>query len=83
MKTSTDRTRADAPTRLTASAPRLHFELHGPRDGASARHTFVLAHALGCDLTMWDALAAHLARQGRVLRYDQRGHGGSQAPPGP
>ena len=83
MKTSSDRTRADAPMRLTASAPRLHFELQGPRDAASARHTFVLAHALGCDLTMWDALAAYLARQGLVLRYDQRGHGGSQAPPGP
>jgi 3-oxoadipate enol-lactonase len=73
---------ADEPVSgFTSSAPRLHYELRGA--GASARPTFVLAHALGCDLTMWDALAQHLAEQGRVLRYDQRGHGGSEAPPGP
>ncbi|WP_298234050.1 3-oxoadipate enol-lactonase [uncultured Azohydromonas sp.] len=69
----------DAVTRTT---PRLHYRIDGPRD-AQAPLTFVLAHALGCDLTMWDALARHLAAQGRVLRYDQRGHGGSEAPQGP
>lgn len=70
-------------TGLTASAPRLRYDIQGPRDGGPARHTFVLAHALGCDLTMWDTLANHLAPHGRVVRYDQRGHGGSEAPPGP
>ncbi|MDZ5456326.1 3-oxoadipate enol-lactonase [Azohydromonas lata] len=68
---------------LTRSAPRLHYVLEGPGDGRAARRTFVLAHALGCDLTMWDALAAHLATHARVLRYDQRGHGRSPAPGGP
>jgi 3-oxoadipate enol-lactonase len=43
----------------------------------------MLAHALGCDSTMWDGLARHLAQHARVLRYDQRGHGGSDAPAGP
>jgi len=69
--------------RLTTSAPRMRYDIQGPRDGGLARHTFVLAHALGCDLTMWDALAHHLAEHGRVVRYDQRGHGGSEAPAGP
>ena len=67
----------------TQSRPRLHYRVEGPRDGEPPRHTFVLAHALGCDLTMWDTLAPHLAEHGRVLRYDQRGHGGSEAAPGP
>lgn len=31
---------------------------------------------------MWDVLAHELAREHRVLTYDQRGHGGSDAPPG-
>ena len=77
----------NAVTGLTTSAPRLRYDVRGPRershDGGPAHHTFVLAHALGCDLTMWDALAHHLAEHGRVVRYDQRGHGGSEAPPGP
>jgi len=70
-------------TGLTGSTPRLRYGLQGPRDGGPAQHSFVLAHALGCDSSMWDALAQHLAGHGRVLRYDQRGHGGSEAPPGP
>jgi 3-oxoadipate enol-lactonase len=67
----------------TRSAPRLHYRVDGPRHGQAAHRTFVLAHALGCDLTMWDALAESLAEHGRVVRYDQRGHGRSDAPAGP
>ncbi|MFZ5549560.1 MAG: 3-oxoadipate enol-lactonase [Pseudomonadota bacterium] len=70
-------------TGLTTSAPRLRYDTQGPRLGHPAHQTFVLAHALGCDLTMWDGLAHHLAEHGRVVRYDQRGHGGSEAPAGP
>lgn len=73
----------NAVTGLTTSAPRLRYDVQGPRDGGPAHETFVLAHALGCDLTMWDALAHHLAERGRVVRYNQRGHGGSEAPAGP
>lgn len=71
----------EAVSAFTTGTPRLHYELRGA--GGAARPTFVLAHALGCDLTMWDALADHLAEHGRVVRYDQRGHGGSEATPGP
>lgn len=67
----------------SAGAPRLHHDLQGPLDGGAARLTFVLSHALGCDLTMWDGLAGHLAQHARVVRYDQRGHGASEAPAGP
>lgn len=41
-----------------------------------------LSHSLTCDLTMWDDLAAVLAPDFTVLRYDTRGHGSSSAPAG-
>lgn len=37
--------------------------------------TVVLVNSLGCDLRIWDGVAAHLAEEARVLRYDKRGHG--------
>ena len=42
----------------------------------------VLSHALGCDLSMWDGVAAALQGDYTVLRYDQRGHGRSAAAAG-
>lgn len=73
----------DAPTTLTSGTPRLRYMVQGPQDGGPTRLTFVLSHALGCNLSMWDALAADLAQHARVVRYDQRGHGGSDASAGP
>ncbi|HEY1392825.1 MAG TPA: 3-oxoadipate enol-lactonase [Methylibium sp.] len=67
----------------TASRPALHYTLREPRNGQAPRHTIVLAHALGCDLMMWDALANTLAADCRVISFDARGHGGSDAPAGP
>jgi 3-oxoadipate enol-lactonase len=64
----------------TASAPALHYSVREPRNGKAPRHTVVLSHALGCDLTMWDALANELALENRVIAYDHRGHGSSDAP---
>lgn len=65
------------------SAPRLHHVIESPPAG-QVRGTVMLSHALGCDLHMWDGLSARLLAQGfRVLRYDQRGHGHSETPPGP
>lgn len=43
----------------------------------------VLIHGVGMDLTMWDALAAHLRPSHRIIRYDMLGHGASQKPAGP
>src|SRR3954463_10081518 len=57
--------------------PQLHFT----REGRGP--TVVLAHALGCDLSMWDETAKELARGFTVLRYDHRGHGRSEAVAGP
>jgi len=64
----------------TASSPVLHYSVREPRTSKAPRHTVVLSHALGCDLTMWDALANTLAADCRVIAYDHRGHGSSDAP---
>lgn len=67
----------------TVSSPRLRYSVREPGNGGAPRHTVVLSHALGCDMDMWDGLANHLALDCRVICYDHRGHGGSDAPPGP
>jgi 3-oxoadipate enol-lactonase len=69
-------------THHTFSTPQLKVALQG------AGMPVVLSHALGLDMGMWEDLAAHLASGAsgiacEVLRYDQRGHGGSAAPAGP
>lgn len=43
----------------------------------------VLSHSLGCNLHMWDEQARVLSAHHRVLRFDTRGHGKSDAPFGP
>jgi len=52
-------------------------------DGPADAPVVVMAHALGATLELWDAPAAALAGRYRLLRYDARGHGGSEVPPGP
>lgn len=59
------------------SVPRLNFVRQGQGP------VVVLSHALGCDLGMWDGVAAALQDRYTVLRYDHRGHGRSEAVPGP
>jgi 3-oxoadipate enol-lactonase len=51
--------------------------------GDPAGAPLVFANALGTDLRVWDAVLRHLPPGVRVLRYDKRGHGLSDAPPPP
>jgi 3-oxoadipate enol-lactonase len=67
----------------TRSSPALFATVREPRNGLTPRHTVVCSHALGCDGSMWDDLATQLADTHRVICYDHRGHGRSDAPPGP
>jgi len=59
------------------SGARLFHRVSGTGDPV------VLVHAIGCDHTMWDALAAALAPAHRVIRVDVRGHGQSPVTPRP
>ncbi|CAN7400541.1 alpha/beta fold hydrolase [Trinickia sp. LjRoot230] len=51
-------------------------------DGAAHLPTLVLSNSIGTTLEMWDGEVPELAKHFRVLRYDMRGHGASDAPPG-
>lgn len=63
---------------IVANGVRLHFRLEG--DPASP--PVVLVHPLGADLGLWDKLVPLLTPWARVLRYDLRGHGGSETTTG-
>ncbi len=59
---------------VTANHLTLHYSLTGP-EGAPV---VVFSNSLGTTLRMWDEVAGEVAKTYRVLRYDTRGHGGSQ-----
>lgn len=62
---------------------RVPIGSHELRVDASGRGAPLLAlHGLVDTLEIWDPVAAPLAARGRLLRFDQRGHGQSGAPPG-
>jgi 3-oxoadipate enol-lactonase len=52
-------------------------------EGPSGAPVVTLTHPLGVTLALWDDHVAALTNRYRVLRYDVRGHGGSEIPPGP
>lgn len=52
-------------------------------DGADAAPALLLSNSLSSDLTMWDDQVPAWSRHFRVVRYDSRGHGASQASPPP
>src|SRR5262245_37838285 len=51
-------------------------------EGAESAPWLVLSNSLACNLAMWDPQAAALKNKLRILRYDQRGHGKTEAPAG-
>jgi 3-oxoadipate enol-lactonase len=62
---------------VTANGLRAHVELAG-KDAAP---TLMFSHSLGAALQMWEP-QLELADRFRLLRYDTRGHGRSEAPDG-
>ncbi len=65
--------------KVTVNGVRLNCEVEG-KDGAP---WITFAHALCNNLTLWDEQVALLSDRYRILRYDHRGQGQSQATPGP
>jgi len=65
--------------KITANGITMHYEMDGPESAP----VVTLSHSLATDLSMWDPQVAVLKSGYRVLRYDTRGHGGTDAPEGP
>ncbi|MUL40575.1 alpha/beta fold hydrolase [Streptomonospora sp. PA3] len=73
-------TAAPAPRRTlavrSADGTRLHAEVHGPAHAPPV----ILAHGWTCAIRLWHPLIHLLGENLRLICYDQRGHGASQAP---
>ena len=64
---------------FTRDGVSIRFQVDG-REGAP---WIVFSNSICTDLSLWEGQAAALAPNFRVLRYDQRGHGGSSVPSAP
>lgn len=60
----------------TGDGARINYRLDGP----AGAPLLVLSNSIATTLHMWDDNIAALARHFRILRYDARGHGRSDAP---
>jgi 3-oxoadipate enol-lactonase len=56
-----------------------NYEIHG----AEGAPWLTFSHSLACSLRMWDGQVAAFKDRFRILVYDTRGHGASEAPKGP
>ena len=62
--------------KIKANGIQINYDVEG--DGP----WLVMSHSLACDVRMWDEQLQALKGKYRVLRFDTRGHGGSDAPDG-
>ena len=62
-----------------ANGIHVRYQLDGPEDGPLV----TLSHSLAATHRMWDWQMSALTSKFRVLRYDTRGHGETDAPDGP
>lgn len=62
--------------KVRANGIDIHYEVSGSGPWV------MLSHSLFCDGSMWDAQRAALEHHFTVLRFDTRGHGKTDAPPG-
>jgi 3-oxoadipate enol-lactonase len=65
--------------RATVNGIGVNYTLDGP----AGAPVVTLSHSLATHLGMWDPQMPALTARFRVLRYDTRGHGGTDAPAGP
>jgi 3-oxoadipate enol-lactonase len=65
--------------RIKANGINIYYELAGPESAP----VVTLSHSLAADLSMWDPQMKALTEKYRVLRYDMRGHGGTDVSEGP
>jgi 3-oxoadipate enol-lactonase / 4-carboxymuconolactone decarboxylase len=63
---------------VTVDKTRLFYRL----EGADGKPVLILSHSIGTDHGMWEPQMPDLLSRFRVLRYDTRGHGASDAADG-
>ncbi|WP_282608718.1 3-oxoadipate enol-lactonase [Pelagibius sp. Alg239-R121] len=65
----------------------IHYDDHGSENATGAVPTLVFSNSLGTDFRVWERLVVRLRdlieRPLRIVRYDKRGHGLSEAPADP
>lgn len=64
---------------ITVNGISVHYTFDGP----ALAPVVTLSNSLSSNLSMWDPQVPALASRYRILRYDTRGHGGTEAPAGP
>jgi 3-oxoadipate enol-lactonase len=64
--------------KVTVNGITVNYTLDGPANAP----VVTLSHSLATDLSMWEPQMKALTARYRVLRYDTRGHGGTDAPAG-
>ena len=70
--------RREGTMKIKANGIQMNYQLSGKGDDP----VVVLGHSLGSSLAMWDPQMEILEARYQVLRYDTRGHGGTDAPEG-
>jgi 3-oxoadipate enol-lactonase len=65
--------------RVAANGTHINYEV----DGKEGAPWLTFSNSLCTDLAMWEPQVAAFKNDHRILRYDTRGHGGSDVPPGP
>jgi 3-oxoadipate enol-lactonase len=64
---------------ITVNGISVHYTLEGPASGP----VITMSNSLASNLSMWEPQMPILTSRYRVLRYDTRGHGGTEATAGP
>ena len=64
--------------KITANGISINYVIDGPANAP----VVTMSHSLATDLSMWDPTVPALKDRFRVLRYETRGHGQTEAPKG-
>ena len=64
--------------RVKANGITINYQIDGPEDAP----WLVFSNSLATNLSLWDDQVEALKNSFRILRYDQRGHGGTEATDG-
>ena len=64
--------------KIEVNGVKINYEVSGKTNGPPV----VMSHSLGCNLNMWEEQVKALESTYKVIRFDMRGHGLSDAPKG-